>query len=387
MRRAEISIADSAAASGVADLLNSNGWEVVAGRSTTSDLPSIGVVGGAGESVVLVCDTEAAEARAGEARQMVVLGETAEEALRVALRVGASDAVGWPGDQKLLLTAAESALTPKRSKVDLVRKLGFVSVRSAGATAIVANLAAALSRHGVEVTAVDCDLAHADLTGLLYEVEPATSLEDVAAKALRVDAATVDAKGVNLIAARGGGKTDVDSLRRIGEWASVQCDTSKRLFLYDLPSAFVASCGDRFGASVAWVDIAVVIVPLDFGGVRRARMVIDAWPEELRSQIRLLIVRRRRHGLDAADALEVLALDDLGCLPSGGEALDDALDEGRLLGVRPGTPYGRAIDQLAKQIELLAFPPNISANATSISERSGSLFGAVSTRLAKAASR
>src|SRR3990170_1055201 len=108
MRTARVLVNDREVAAEVGTALAAEGWPVVAGDSGDDDLGAIGAPAsdaaasdasrgkpGAGDSVprvgdghVLVCDHESASAESRSSARMVVIAPTAEEALRVALRVG-----------------------------------------------------------------------------------------------------------------------------------------------------------------------------------------------------------------------------------------------------------------------------------------------------------
>lgn len=348
MRSVQIEVSNLKSAGEIARLLRTDGWEPQSAVDSCTDAA-------ADRTAVHVCDAEAADLLRAKASRMVVVADSAEEALRTALRLGAPEAVAWPGERKLLLAAVVSASRPHRrrgagSGKRAGGRVGFVSVRSCGTTALVAHVASALAHKSVNAFLIDCDLDYSDLTGYLIDGDPEGSLSEAVSQRLTLADAAVESKGVRFIPSSAPSDAKGTAPGEIAAWIQSDGAPGDAIVLFDLPSRSLVGDGTSLAERIEMLDLTVVLVPLDFMGIRRARIVIDSWPGGIDEKVRLLLVQRRRHGIAAADALEALGCLHFGVLPMGGEALDEALDQGRLLGARPGTPYGRAVDALAEQV-------------------------------------
>lgn len=350
MRSVVVDVVDSKTRQAIARMLRAEGWEAsVLGASACETRG--GLDGGAESSGVVVCAAERTGAHIRHPARTVVVASSAEDALRSALEIGATEAVAWPGEQKLLLTAVERAAEPGDTRGEGASRIAFASVRSCGATTLVAHVALALNRRGRDAILFDCDSTFGDLTGYLLDAEPGISLEEAIEAGASVRSVAVEAKGLSLVPARGGCLAGGGShAGALDEWIMSQAMPAESLCLFDIPAeALVTRFQDGLSPR-SWLDLAVLLVPLDFAGIRRARMLLDAWPGGDDEQLRILLVQRRRHGIAPADALEALGKMHFGMLPLGGEALGEATDQGRLLGARPGTPYGRVVDALAARL-------------------------------------
>lgn len=334
MRKAGIAVADSAIVSEIADLIEEHQWT------------AIGSWGGEERCDAVVCDPELRDSLGDLAPRTVVIAQTAEEALRFALRIGAREAIAWPVERRLLPAALDSAAS--RQLRSGVHRIGVTSARSCGATVFVAHLASALSRSGIECVTFDCDLAHADLTGLLLDAEPSPALEDALVTGCELPLA--DAGDFVIVPATGGTKLSSEAMSALESYVSLGGRSEPRIEIFDIPSAWLSAVGDVLPGALGWLDLLVMTVPLDFPGVRRGKRIAEAWGDDSRPALEILLVQRRRHGISPDAAIEAIGMPHLGTLPLGGEALGEAIDEGRLLSARPGTPYGREVEHLAIRI-------------------------------------
>lgn len=366
MRKVGIATSEPGVSIEIADLIEKYDWAPVSPWDSDDRCAAV------------ICDPHLNEPLGELAARAVVVADTAEEALRFALKIGAREAIAWPTERRLLPSALDSAAS--RQLKTGIQRVGITSARSCGATAFTAHLAAALSRAGVDCVAVDCDLAHADLTGLLLDADPDVALEDAVVRGLALPATEI--ANFRVVPAEGGRTLSPDAMAAIEAWLGSGVRSDARLEIFDIPSAWLCAVGDALPDAFSWLDLMIMVVPLDFTGVRRGKRIADAWGEESSPALEVLLVQRRRHGIAPAAAIEAIGASHLGTLPLGGEALGEALDQGRLLSARPGTPYGREVEHLASRI---ASKVGVREEATPKKvSRIGSLFEFVASKAASA---
>lgn len=304
---------------------------------------------------LLVCDPDTATSGRASAGRMLVVAPGAGPALEAALRVGAKDALAWPAEAAELIGAAEH-VAAGRAIAGGGLIVAVAGVRSCGATALVANLGASMSRRGRDVVAVDCDLAHADLSGLMLDESCHPAAEEILSDGLDPVCVIRSVHGVKLVAARGGEICHGGAGWRLAVAAAPAVGPGG-VVLADLPSGQIVPVED--GGPAGWSPepaAVLLLVPLDFAGIRRADRVIEAWPEERPCPLSLVFIEQRRGGIAATEAADVLDAPVMGVLPNGGVALLDSLDQGKLLSIRPSTPYARAVEKLAASLEAALFP-------------------------------
>ncbi|RIK09732.1 MAG: hypothetical protein DCC49_05385 [Acidobacteria bacterium] len=365
MRKVGIAVTDSATSLEIAKLIEEHQWIAVKEWSGDDRCDAV------------ICDPELRDPLGDLAPRTVVIAETAEEALRFALRIGAREAIAWPVERRLLPAALDSAAS--RQVQSDVHRIGVTSARSCGATVFVAHLASALIRSGVDCVAFDCDLAHADLTGLLLDTEPSPALEDALVTGCELPIA--EAGDLVIVPATGGTKLSSEAMGALESYVAMGGRCEARIEIFDIPSAWLSAVGDVLPGALGWLDLLIMAVPLDFPGVRRGKRIAEAWGEHSRPALEILLVQRRRHGIAPDSAIEAIGMPHLGTLPLGGEALGEAIDEGRLLSARPGTPYGREIEHLAIRI---ASKAGMREEAGRKASRIGSLFEFVAAKAASA---
>lgn len=344
MHKIGIAISDPAVSSAVCEFLQAQNC-----NSSFLDERNGGHLTGASEQFdVVICDPGFNEPLGDLAVRSVIIAETAEEALRFALRVGAREAIAWPRERQLLNAAIESAAS--RDSCSGLERIGITSARSCGATGFAAHLGASLGRAGIHCLLVDCDLAHADLTGLLLDEAPTTSLEDAVLDGLGMASVTRSVEGFQLIPAAGGRTLSRKGMDALTSWITSRSHPEIGLQVFDLPSAWLSAIADLLPDALSWLDLLIMAVPLDFLGVRRARRIVEIWSDDSRPCLEVLLIQQRRQGISTEGALDVLETTHFGTLPPGGDALRDAIDEGKLLGPRPGTPYAREVQHMAVQV-------------------------------------
>lgn len=277
------------------------------------------------------------------------------EALRSALRAGASGFYVWPEEREALGRDVQRANTSdgsEQSERGMV--IGVLGARGgAGATFLATNLAGALARGGAETVLADLDLLYGDVSPALG-IPPDASLptiSDLAAVARELTSEHLD----GVLHEHPGGFRVLFAPREVAPEDRLDPATIV---------ATVKALRERFAVTVLHLprslsvsvrsvlelaDVVLIVVSLDVVGIRGAKRLIDHLRSfGLRDSLRLVVNRAGRGEVVPQDAKRVLET-PIACVIGSDRAVERRQNRGELIVGRRGRVQ-RRISRLAGQL-------------------------------------
>lgn len=302
-----------------------------------------------------------AESAANNRLPLIVLGPADDpEAMRLAMRAGASDYISQPLQQNELLGALERIGELLKDKASARGQLVTVmnSKGGSGASFVAANLAYALSQQkGTRSVLVDFDLQFGGLSryldlypkrGLVEALDATADMDEVSAEAymtthdsgLRLLAAPTE----RLILSRDVPVEQVDSLLQILQRNNdfVIADLPRRI---DVLSATVLEHSDQI----------LMLVQQSLAHINDAARMMQHITKELAvplNRIRVVLNRHSKHSLiEIDDVKRALKVDDLSVIPNQFKLASESMDSGvPLMQTNKNSATGKAIKRLLSTV-------------------------------------
>jgi pilus assembly protein CpaE len=285
---------------------------------------------------------------------LVVSQVESTDALRTALRVGASGFYLWPEERDGLGRDTErAARPPSREAVSPGRVVAVHAPRGgAGCTFLATNLAAACADRDADTVLVDLDQFGADVTAALG-VRPEDAVPTIADLVPVEEEMTEEhldrvlhphTRGFRVLLAPHDIRTE--SVGPGGTTAAVRLlrDRFDAVLLH-LPRAL----DETARAAVEVSDVVLLVVTLDVLGLRAARRAVDLLAGlEVEDRCRLVLNRVSRGEIVAADAERVLGLPVVSIIRNDRSVLRSQ-NRGELVAGR-GSPAGRRVGALARTL-------------------------------------
>ncbi|QYY30852.1 AAA family ATPase [Cupriavidus pinatubonensis] len=290
---------------------------------------------------------------------ILVTQSNGSDILLKAMRAGIRDVLSWPLDKGQLAEAlkrAEATHVPREK--ELAQVISMISCKGgAGTSFVAANLGDALSRHfGKRVLVVDLNRHFGDLTHIVSDKTPPSTLPDICGQIDRMDAAFLDAclvhvdKGLDMLA----GATDPVKASQIQkeklEWILSVMQPNYDFVIFDIGQTIDP-------LSIGILDhsdhICVLAEPaIAFG--RPGRRLVDIlhalhYPA---NKIQLVLNRTgRKNEVPRVKMEEILGVKVAFALPDDPSAVDEAVSQGEpvaKLSRRSG--MARALQAMAMQL-------------------------------------
>lgn len=278
------------------------------------------------------------------ATTVVVAGSTKQDVISACIDSDADYGVLWPKEKELLVTVVKAEMGGAETSAEPgigVPRVGISSVKSAGATLLAGNLASEVSSRGGSVCILDCDTRFAELTEFLFDgakrPDAAVELEGWVRRGSVPSVAEAVYTAVSGSPTELLSKTDTDL--GIADCDLVLADVPGR----ELEAAFVQG-GPKEGPLF---DHFLLVVPLDYFGLRRARRIFEALDGCLvETQAAAVLCAYRTSGPAPEEALQLLGGRRFFELPWIPEVAGSAIDEGRLLAPSDRSPIGRVLEEI-----------------------------------------
>ena len=302
-----------------------------------------------------------AESAASRRVPLIVLGPADDpEAMRLAMRAGASDYISQPLKQTELISALDRVRDQLKDQASARGQIITVlnSKGGSGASFVATNLACALSRDkNTRALLVDFDLQFGGLSryldlypkrGLVEALDATQDMDEVSAEAY----ITSHSSGARLLAApserllltRDVPTDQVDSLLQILQQNNdyVIVDLPRRI---DLLSATVLEHSDQI----------LMLVQQSLGHINDASRMIQLLTKELAvpmDRIKIILNRHSKNSLiEPDDIKKALKVDELTLIPNQYKMVADSLDSGiPLMQSQKSSATGKAIQRLKDNV-------------------------------------
>jgi pilus assembly protein CpaE len=292
---------------------------------------------------------------------VAIVDQPSIQLVRSLMRSGVRDVIGTPlrhNEVASILFDLAAALQSEREKLAPVVALASPT-GGAGATTVITHLATALMRNqpGKTCCVVDLDLQYGDVANYLG-LSPKSSIMDLLEAGERLDnvmvseAANPSGRGPVILAV----PNEINPLETVGLDGLQRflrlCRAEYDIVLLDLPSGWT----NWVLATIIDSDVVLMLTEPSLHSIRRTRRCLNLLDEVGLSHERLgLIVnnveRKLLRQVDVSDVEDTLRRPIMGALPSEGDTMAKAQDQGLLLEeVARKTHFVAAIDELAANL-------------------------------------